>query len=410
MKPQISRIAPVLAMIAAAALTAVPLAAQAQSLFAPVITVNDKAITGYELQQRERMLQLFRAPGNPTELAREQLIEERLKMEAAETSGIEVTEEGMEAGYEEFAARANMSPEEFLRALDGGGVAEESFRDFVRNGVLWRELVRARFAGRVQITDSEIDRALNAISGGSSVRVLLSEIIMPAPPPEMQAVMQRAERISQITSAGAFSAEARRVSAASTRDRGGRMDWIPLTQLPEQLRPVILSLAPGEVTDPLPLDGAVALFQLRAIEETDVQAPTYSAIEYAAYYIDGGRSDAALSRAAKIRAQIDTCDDLYGVAKGQPPEILERDARALSEIPQDIAMELAKLDANEVSTALTRANGQTLVFLMLCGRTPDLGEEVDREAVRNQLRSQRLQSLSEGYLAQLRADARIVGQ
>jgi len=412
MKPQISRIAPALALAltAATALLGAPLAAQAQNLFAPVITVNDTAITGYELEQREQMLRLFRAPGNASELAREQLIEERLKIEAARDAGVEVTQQGLDAGYEEFAARANMSPEEFLRALEGGGVSEETFRDFVRNGVLWREVVRSRFAGRVQITDSEIDRALNSISGNSSVRVLLSEIIMPAPPPEMQAVMQRAERISQITSTDAFSAEARRFSAASTRDRGGRMDWIALAELPAQLRPVILALAPGDVTDPLPLDGAVALFQLRAIEETDVQAPSFSEIEYAAYYIDGGRSEAALARAARIRSQVDTCDDLYGVAKGQPPQVLERDSRAPSEIPQDIALELAKLDANEVSTTLTRANGQTLVFLMLCSRTPDLGEEVDRDQVRNQLRAQRLESYAQRYLDRLRADARIVQQ
>ena len=406
MTPKIRRIA--LALTAAAACLATPLSATAQGLFAPAITVNDKVITGYELQQREQLLRLFRAPGNAAELAREQLIEERLKQEAAEVSGIEVTPEGLQAGVEEFAGRANMSPEQFLRALEGGGVSQETFREFIRNGVLWRELVRTRFAGRVQITESEVDRALNALSGGSSVRVLLSEIIMPAPPPQMQAVMQRAERISQITSIPAFSAEARRFSASASRGRGGRMDWMPITQLPPQLRPIILGLAPGEVTDPLPLENAIALFQLRAIEETEYQAPDYAAIEYAAYYIDGGRSEAALARAEKIRESVDTCDDLYGVAKGQPPEVLERGAKAPGEIPQDIALELAKLDPGEVSTALTRAGGQTLVFLMLCGRTPELAEDQDRESIRLQLRAQRLQSYAEGYLAQLRADARII--
>lgn len=408
MKRQIRRIA--FALIAAS----VPLGgigkAQAQNLFAPVITVNDQVITSYELEQRAEMLRLFRAPGNPAELARTQLIEERLKAEAAEEAGIEVTQEGIDAGMEEFAARTNLTTEQFMQALQSGGVSPETFRDFVRNGVLWRELVRTRFANRAEISEAEVDRALNALSSGSSVRVLLSEIIMPAPPEEMQAVMARAERISQITTLPAFAAEARRYSASGSSGRGGRMGWMPITQLPPQLRPIILSLAPGEVTDPLPLENAIALFQLRAIEETDVQAPEYAAIEYAAYYIEGGRSDAALARAAKIKAEVDTCDDLYGVAKGQPPEVLERGAKQPGEIPADIAVELAKLDPGEVSTALTRANGQTLVFLMLCGRTPQLAEDQDRETIRVQLRAQRLQSLAEGYLAQLQADARIIEQ
>jgi peptidyl-prolyl cis-trans isomerase SurA len=188
------------------------------------------------------------------------------------------------------------------------------------------------------------------------------------------------------------------------------MNWTPLNQLPAQIRPLVLALAPGQVTDPLPLENAVALFQLRAIEETDVRTPDYAAIEYAAYYIDGGRSDAALSRAERVRQEVDTCDDLYGVAKGQPPEMLEHGSKKPGEIPQDIAMELAKLDPGEVSTTLTRAGGQTLVFLMLCGRTPVLSEDQDRDQVRQQLRAQRLQSYAEGYLARLRADARIIEQ
>ena len=78
--------------------------------------------------------------------------------------------------------------------------------------------------------------------------------------------------------------------------------------------------------------------------------------------------------------------------------------------PRDIALELAKLDKGEVSTNLTRAGGQTLVFLMLCGRTPVLAEDQDRDSIRLQLRAQRLQSYAEGYLAQLKADARIIEQ
>ena len=79
-----------------------------------------------------------------------------------------------------------------------------------------------------------------------------------------------------------------------------------------------------------------------------------------------------------------------------------------AEIPTDVAYELSKLDPGEVSTALTRANGQTLVFLMLCNRTSAVAEGADRDQVLNGLRNQRLSQLADSYLAQLRADARIV--
>ncbi|MGB7318835.1 MAG: peptidylprolyl isomerase, partial [Planktotalea sp.] len=222
-------------------------------------------------------------------------------------------------------------------------------------------------------------------------------------------VQERAERIAQITSTAAFSNEARRYSASPSRGRGGRLDWLPISQLPPQLRPLVLGLAPGEVTAPIPLPNAVALFQLRDIQETDAPDPKYAAIEYAAYYIAGGRTEAALAAARKVQNRVDRCDDLYGIAKGQDPSVLERGAKKPSEIPTDIAMELAKLDIGETSTTLTRSNGQTLVLLMLCSRTPELEQEVDRAQLSLGLRNQRLESYSTGYLEQLRADARITG-
>jgi peptidyl-prolyl cis-trans isomerase SurA len=124
----------------------------------------------------------------------------------------------------------------------------------------------------------------------------------------------------------------------------------------------------------------------------------------------GGRSDETLAKARVLAGRVDRCDDLYGVAKGQPAEVLERGTLAPAEVPTDIAYELSKLDPGEVSTALTRANGQTLVFLMLCGRTTKLNEDVNREEFSIGLRNRRLTALADGYLAQLRADARIINR
>ncbi|WP_418593736.1 peptidylprolyl isomerase [Ponticoccus sp. (in: a-proteobacteria)] len=398
------------AALAMAAVLAQPQAAPAQGLFAPAIIVNDQVITGYELEQRQRMLSVLRAPGDVTKLAREQLIDDRLRMQAARANGVVVDEEAVAAGMEEFAGRANLTRAEFTKALAASGVAEETFRDFVSAGVAWREVVRARFASRASIDEAEIDRAISRQGGGSSVRVLLSEIIMPMPPQQETTVRDRANRIAQLRSTSAFSEQARRFSATASRGNGGRLPWQDLTELPPPLQPLVLGLAPGEVTDPIPLQGAIALFQLRDIEEGAYTAPEVSAIEYAAYYMAGGRSAETLARARVLAGKVDRCDDLYGVAKGQPASVLDRGTLPIDQIPTDIAYELSKLDPGEVSTALTRANGQTLVFLMLCGRTSAIAEEADRERITVGLRNQRLTALADGYLAQLRADARILDQ
>ena len=404
-KMNLNRLTRSIAVLGMGLMTAAPVSAQ--NLFAPVAKVNESVVTEFEVQQRQRFLEVLNAPGATREGALTSLIDERLRNEAVAEAGIELTPQGIEDSLAEFASRADLSTEEFTQALGQSGVSRETFRDFVVNSVGWRELVRARYASRVQITDAEINRALGETQG-SGVRVLVSEIIIPAPPQQAARVNALAEQISQSKSTAEFSNYASRYTATASRGRGGRLPWQNLTDLPPSLQPLILNLAPGEVTDPLPIPNAVALFQLRDIEETSVAAPTYSEIEYAAYYIPGGRTEPALAQAAQIRGRIDTCDDLYGIAKGQPAEVLERVKKAPSDIPQDVAIELSKLDTGEVSTTLTRANGQTLMLLMMCGRTAAANASASREDVTNALRQDRLTGYAEQLLEQLRADARIV--
>ena len=387
-----------------------PSPAQAQGLFSPAITVNDKVITGYELQQRALMLQLLRTPGNPQDVAREQLIEDRLRLQAAEEAGIVPGPDEVLSGMDEFAGRANLTREEFVKALGAAGVAEQTFRDFVRAGLSWRLLVQARFGGRSAVSEDELDRALASQGGVGNIRVLLSEIIMPAPPGQERAVQERANRIAQTRSEAEFSSFARQYSATASRGAGGRLPWRNLSELPPGLQPILLGLAVGEVTDPLPIPNAVALFQLRGIEETGFTAPDVAAVDYALYRIAGGRTDEALARARVLATQVDRCDDLYGVAKGQPAEVLTRETLPVAELPTDIALELSKLDPGEVSTALTRDNGQSLAFLMLCGRTLAVNADADRDQLSLGLRNQRLTALADGYLAQLRSEARIRDQ
>lgn len=384
------------------------MSASAQSLFSPAITVNENAITYFELEQRLTFLQLLGAPEATEDGAREMLINEHLQENAFRAAGIEVSEEEVEEGMEQFASRAQLTAEEFIEALGQGGVEPQTFRSFVENGIGWRELIQARFLSRARPTQSEIDRAMAADGGAGGVRVLLSEVIMPFTPETLDEVRSQADRIAQITNTSAFSEEARRFSATETAANGGRMNWMQLSDLPPQLRPQILALSPGQVTLPINLPNAIALFQLRDIQETPTAGPTFSAIEYAAYYIPGGRSEPALQEAARVQAAVDTCDDLYGVALGQPNEVLERGSLAPSEIPQDIAVELAKMDEGESSYVLTRSNGQTLVFLMLCGRTAALNEEASRDEVANALIQQRLNAFAASYLDQLRAEALII--
>jgi len=396
------------AIAALAGMVSSPALAQS-SPFAAAVTINGKAVTYYEIEQRIRFMQLLRAPGNLEDAALSALENERLQLAAAESFGVRASDEDTADAMEEFAQRANLSTDEFVKALEQAGVARETYRDFVVAGLTWRTIVQGRFGARAQVSEAEVDRALSLLTARGGARVLLAELILPARnPQEQQQSQDLAERLSEtITTQGAFAQAARQNSVSSSRGSGGKMPWTPIANLPPALVPILLTLAPGEVTDPIPIPNAIALFQLRAFEELDVTAPDVVSVEYAKLTVGpGGRGDSR-ANAQSILNEADTCDDLYGIVKDRKIEGLTREVLPVKDIPADIALELATLDPNEASSVAHGADGTATRIVMLCGRTNELAEG-RREEVRASLINQRLASYAENYLEDLRAEAIIV--
>lgn len=395
-----------LRLAAALALTlgiAVASPVAAQSPFSPAAHVNETIITGFEVDQRQRMLEVFRAPDASRQAALDDLVDERLQLNEAARRGITVSQTEQIEGEEEFAARADLSREAFIAQLQSDGVDPATFADFVRAGVAWRKVVQQQFGpGQVQVSDQDVARAADA-PPEPGLRVLVNEIILPANTPQRaQQAQALAPQISAINSFDAFAAAAREYSATPSRDQGGAIDWLEISNLPPQIGQLILNLSPGEVTQPISLPNAVAFFQLRQIAEVPARSgPT--TLEYAALYLPGGRSEATLAQAAQIAARVDTCDGLETMGPAQ------RDTLPVGQIPQDVALELARLDPGEISTSLTRADGETLVVLMLCNRSyrPADAEEPDLGRLRNALLASRASERADSYLAELRANASI---
>lgn len=150
--------------------------------FAPQISVNGLGITGFEIEQRMRFMQLMRQTGDLRAG-----VDGPDRGSPARLGGGQPRHQdhrGATAGGDGriCRSRANLPLEEFLKALGQAGVEPQTFRDFVNAGMLWREVIRSKYSDRIRISEADIDRALLLEWGaGQGTRVLLSEVIIPRP-------------------------------------------------------------------------------------------------------------------------------------------------------------------------------------------------------------------------------------
>lgn len=375
--------------------------------FATVATVDGVSVTNHQVEQRGRFLTLLRAPGSDRESVIGTMIDETLQTRAARAAGIVLEPADLDAGLVEFASRANLTPDQFVAELTEAGIAPETFRDFVRNGLYWRNLIQARFGQRARPTDTQVRSAAEQGNGAASIRLLLSEIVLPLTPETQAEQAALAARLSStVRGQAAFEAAARTYSRSPSGPRGGSIDWLPLAGLAPPIADAVLNLVPGETSRPVNLGGFIALFQLRDLDENAIAAAAPGKVDYAEYLIPGGRTPDGLAAAGRLRARIDTCNDLYGVAEGQPEGVLTRQTVDVASLSADLRQILATLDPGEVSTLLTRSDG-VLRFVMLCGRPQEFGDE-QLTAIGQSILSGRLVGFADGYLAELRNDAVIV--
>lgn len=374
-------------------------AVPAQDLFSPRLYVNDKVVTQYEVTQRAKFLEILGAPGDPEKEALKALVEDRLRQSEAEKYDVTATEEELLSGEGEFASRANLTTEALIAELAKVGISAETYRDFIRSGVLWRKIVRSKFGGTISVTDNEIDQALASAARAQALQVLVSELVIPTDEANKAQALDLARQLSaRISGEGAFAAAAQEYSKSPTATKGGRLDWMPLSNLPGAIGGTILALAPGEVSDPIVVSGAVVLFLLRDVAVDKSSEPVAVTVKWAEFLVPDDPAEIA-----RIRAAVDSCYDLNGQANGMPADRLTMTTAPATEVPSDVGLELARLDPGESSVALTRSGYRRM--LMLCSREPTQKEPVNRDQIREQVINQKLEILSEGYLEELRSAA-----
>jgi len=240
--------------------------ALAANAFAPAFTVNNGVITYYDIEQRMKLLEALGASDDVRPLAIQQLTEDRVKKQAGKDMDIELPDDAVEQGIDEFATGRGLTPEEVYNVLDVRGIDVQTMRDFVESGLFWREVISQRFRAQSLPTEADVDAALEQRQTQPQEMMTLAEIAIPFEErgePETQALAADLHR--QLSRGANFSSLAAEYSRSPSAERGGILDPVPATRLPGAFRTQVLLLSPGQVTRPIPISGGLAIIKLISI-------------------------------------------------------------------------------------------------------------------------------------------------
>lgn len=373
--------------------------AQANFLLAAKIQVNNSVITQFELDQRAKFLGALKFTGNHSELAQTQLIEERLKQSEAQKLNISASDFEIEDALKRFASRANLTVKEFNKELKRLEIYPDTFRSYVETEVIWQKLVNKKFGAQSSVSNLQLQRAKSISKFEDTIQVLLTEIIIPFSKDDRSEKENLANLLKQIKSTEEFSNAAQKYSKAPTATVGGRVKWQNFDRLPGIIKPLILGLSPGQVTEPIMLTKAIALFQLRDIREIKTDRTQLELLDFIKVKSD-------LKYLSFVQDNFHNCSDLEAIIGGQTEVTLTRKKLLSDEIPNTLVPVLDNLDQNE--SEIIVADGQSQLVIM-CERNNQLNSTAQTlEQDKNVLQTNRLKHLARSFLETLKDNARIV--
>lgn len=375
--------------------------------------VNDEVISKFDVDQRVNLFLVTsgieRTPQNIDGLRRQvlrTLIQEKLQLQEARDSEIEISRAEINAAMQDMASGTNRSLDEVEKFLKENNVHIRTMEDQIEAELAWNRFVRGRFGGQVSIGELEIDETLErAEAAMNQDRVNISEILLLANNQlDGQRLMSEAAQIVQQLRAGInFGAVARQFSAASSSASGGNLGWIPVNQLDENIVPIIENMAAGDISDPIETSAGIYIVQLNSKQQSGGIDPMRNLFDLLIITYDVA-TEGHLAKLESLRDSFTTCKNTEAKAKEMDARNVTRTGQVeLRRFPKNLQSEISTTEAGQVIGP--KKNEKIAEMVVVCDRKDDQGATISRDAIENNLYSQRLAIMARRHLRELRRDS-----
>lgn len=247
------------------------------------VLVNDEPITEYDIAQRLRLIQATSGGGGSRSQATEELVEERLKLQAARRLSIAVSQSEIDGAFGRIASSVNLSPSQFVQALGQIGVHESTLKNRLRADLAWRDVVRSQLRQEVSIREPDVQAALaerGEAANTTSVEMSIRQIMFVVPSNSSQEYVRRRQQEANQFRSQFTGCDGARDLARNFRDTVVRPEIRRSSaDLSPELRDRLVNLGEGEISQPSVTDEAVELVAVCNRREVQDMAETRAEIE-----------------------------------------------------------------------------------------------------------------------------------
>jgi peptidyl-prolyl cis-trans isomerase SurA len=266
--PRRTRLLPVLAMMAIAALWTQPAYAQTKI----VALVNNKPITSSEVAERRAVIRLTRKKDISAKQALEELIDMQVLAQDAQRRSITISEDEVNQRFAGIGANAKLSTDQLGKALAQAGASTRAFKAEIRNGLLRRRMSGMLSRLATGVSEKEIAAGITAKkTDGESVayRFTMQQIVFVTPkgasPGAVNQRKSEAESLRRRITSCAQGIE----FAKQLRDVAVKPPVVRVSSaLPGPVRDQIGALKVGQSTPAAPSDMGVEIIVLCDKQET----------------------------------------------------------------------------------------------------------------------------------------------
>ena len=387
-----------------------PSALFSQDIQAISAIVNDEVISRYDVQQRVQLI-VSTSGIKPTQenisrleaQALRSLVNEKIQLQEAEKLDVPSSEQEVGLMLERIANGSQMSGEEILELINSQGVRPDTLLNQIRAELLWNKIVRGRYGSYVNVNDDEVsivyDRTIESIGRD---QFEISEIFLgyEDSKEEEEANILANRLVEQLREGASFSAVAQQFSQSSTSGQGGYIGWVTEGQLDNEVINAIKNLDKDGISNPINSTGGYYIIRLNDITKAGGKNPLRNQYDLVSIIFNKENIQDANNFAKEFISckRIDSLTEKYN-----EKEVNYIGKRILSELPSDLHEELLNKDAGE--TLNIREIGDNINLILICDRKDDIGIQVSRESIEDNIYSQKIGMMSRRYLRDLRRDA-----